>query len=158
MKHKGKTALVAIVIAALYGYVEKNPQLLQSLQDATGSTSAETRSLPPPTGSGLAQAIARRQSDVQVRGSGKVIRLLPDDNDGSRHQKFIVRLDSGNTILIAHNIDLAPRIDRLRRGDRIEFYGEYEWNDRGGVVHWTHDDPAGRHEDGWLRHKGKTYQ
>ena len=87
-----------------------------------------------------------------------MIRLLPDDNDGSRHQKFIVRLDSGNTILIAHNIDLAPRIDRLRRGDRIEFYGEYEWNDRGGVVHWTHDDPAGRHEDGWLRHKGKTYQ
>ncbi len=158
MKHKGKTALVAIVIAALYGYLEKNPQLLQSLQAATGSSSAETRSLPPPTGSGLEQAITRRQSDVQVRGSGKVIRLLPDDNDGSRHQKFIVRLDSGNTILIAHNIDLAPRIDRLRRGDRIEFYGEYEWNDRGGVVHWTHDDPAGRHEDGWLRHKGKTYQ
>ncbi|GAA0684777.1 hypothetical protein GCM10009104_07770 [Marinobacterium maritimum] len=99
-----------------------------------------------------------RRSDVQVQGAGVVSRILPDDTVGSRHQKFILRLGSGQTLLISHNIDLAPRIPSLSVGDRVSFNGEYEWNDRGGVVHWTHHDPAGRHEGGWLKHQGRTYQ
>ena len=106
----------------------------------------------------LARAFARQQGDLQVRGSGTVARLLPDDNDGSRHQRFILALDSGQTLLVAHNIDLAPRIAGLAVGDVVEFNGEYEWNDRGGTLHWTHHDPQGRHEGGWLRHKGRTYE
>lgn len=104
------------------------------------------------------RAYEARRSDVQVRGQGVVIKMLSDDNKGSRHQRFILRLPSGNTLLIAHNIDLAPRIDSLRVGDDVEFYGEYEWNDKGGVLHWTHDDPQGRHVAGWLRHRGVRYQ
>ena len=104
------------------------------------------------------QAYQRRQSDVQVAGSAVVSRILPDDNEGSRHQRFILQLSSGRTLLIAHNIDLAPRINTLREGDLVEFYGEYEWNEKGGVVHWTHHDPGGRHIGGWLRHNGRTYQ
>ena len=65
---------------------------------------------------------------------------------------------AGQTVLISHNIDRAPRIDSLRVGDRVEFQGEYEWNPQGGVVHWTHHDPAGRHAGGWLKHEGKTYR
>ena len=75
----------------------------------------------------LKKAYDNRQSDLQVKGSGTVIRLLPDDNDGSRHQKFILKLKSSQTLLVAHNIDLAPRIPNLRVGDRVQFYGEYEW-------------------------------
>ena len=100
----------------------------------------------------------RRASNVQVQGDGIVIRLLEDDNDGSRHQRFIVELPSERTILIAHNIDLAPRIDALRVGDAVRFFGEYEWNPQGGVVHWTHHDPAGRHAGGWIQHEGKRYE
>ncbi|WP_160060561.1 DUF3465 domain-containing protein [Psychromonas sp. L1A2] len=99
-----------------------------------------------------------RRSDVQVNGTGTVTKLLKDDNKGSRHQKFILRLGSGQTILIAHNIDLAPRLNSISQGDRVEFYGEYEWNKRGGVVHWTHKDPNGYHIGGWLKHQGRTYQ
>lgn len=106
----------------------------------------------------LKQAYQNHQSDVQVRGSGLVSRLLPDDNKGSRHQKFILRLDSGQTLLVAHNIDLAPRIQGLRKGDRVEFYGEYEWNKKGGVMHWTHKDPRNHHAHGWLKHNGKIYE
>lgn len=109
-------------------------------------------------GSALQQAISARQSDVQVRSRGRVVRVLPDDNQGSRHQRFILDVGAGQTILIAHNIDLAPRIDNLRQGDEVAFNGEYEWNDRGGVVHWTHRDPQRRHEGGWLKHAGRTYQ
>ena len=106
----------------------------------------------------LKRAYENRLSNVQVQGSGTVIRILKDDNEGSRHQKFILRLSSGQTLLIAHNIDLAPRINSISTGDVVQFYGEYEWNNKGGVVHWTHRDPNGRHVGGWLKHKGKTYQ
>ena len=79
-----------------------------------------------------------------------MIRMLSDDNDGSRHQRFILRIASGESLLIAHNIDLAPRVAGLKAGDTVSFYGEYEWNDRGGVIHWTHHDPRGAHAvAGW---------
>ncbi len=106
----------------------------------------------------LKQAYENHHSDVQVRGSGTVYRVLPDDNKGSRHQKFILRLDSGQTLLVAHNIDLAPRVQDLAKGDRVEFYGEYEWNKKGGVMHWTHKDPRNHHAHGWLKHNGKVYE
>lgn len=98
-----------------------------------------------------------RKGGVQVQGSGTVSRILPDDSKGSRHQRFIVELSTGQTLLIAHNIDLAPRIGGLRTGDLIEFFGEYEWNPEGGVIHWTHRDPSGKHVPGWLEHKGQRY-
>lgn len=106
----------------------------------------------------LAEAFRDGVSDLQVEGTGNVIRILPDDNHGGRHQRFIVRLQSGQTLLVAHNIDLAPRIPVLRKGDTVSFNGEYEWNSRGGVIHWTHKDPYAGHPSGWLRHKGRTYQ
>jgi hypothetical protein len=106
----------------------------------------------------IKSAYENHQSDLQVKGSGIVIRILNDDNKGSRHQKFILKLSSGQTVLIAHNIDLAPRINSISKGDQVQFYGEYEWNKKGGVVHWTHHDPKGRHVGGWLKHNGTTYQ
>lgn len=106
----------------------------------------------------LKNAYEEKQSGTQVAGSGKVVRLLPQDNIGSRHQKFIIKLNSGQTLLIAHNIDIAPKIASLQTEDFVEFYGEYEWNEKGGVIHWTHHDPDGLHEHGWLKHAGKMYQ
>lgn len=106
----------------------------------------------------LEMAYENRKSDVQVQGSGAIVHILKDDTQGSRHQRFILKLASGGTILIAHNIDLAPRINALSKGDTVSFYGEYEWNKKGGVVHWTHKDPNQRHIDGWLKHQGVVYQ
>jgi molybdopterin converting factor small subunit len=90
-------------------------------------TEHKAASLPPTLKANnqtLNNAYQNQQSDVQVNGSGTVIRTLTDDLKGSQHQRFLVKLASGNTILIAHNIDLAPRINALREGDMIEFYGE----------------------------------
>ncbi|TXY84745.1 DUF3465 domain-containing protein [Vibrio cholerae] len=106
----------------------------------------------------LQQAYQSQQSDLQVQGFGQVVKVLPDDNDGSKHQKFILKLNSGQTLLVAHNIDLAPRIPNLKVGDSVEFYGEYEWNKKGGVLHWTHKDPQNRHAHGWLKHNGQLYE
>ena len=105
----------------------------------------------------IERLFAAGRSDVVVEVSGDVDRVLADDNQGSRHQRFILELASGHTVLVAHNIDLARRVP-LGRGDRVDIKGEYEWNDRGGVLHWTHRDPQRRHEGGSIRHRGETYQ
>lgn len=99
-----------------------------------------------------------RAATGQVSGSGTVIRILPDDVSGDRHQRFLLRLSSGATLLVAHNIDIAPRVEPLHVGDIVEYQGEFVPNPKGGVVHWTHRDPAGHHPAGWLRHDGRTFQ
>ncbi|QCB48377.1 DUF3465 domain-containing protein [Hydrogenophaga sp. PAMC20947] len=106
----------------------------------------------------LHNAIAEKRSGVQVVGQGTVFKLLKDDYKGSRHQRFLIELPGGATLLVAHNIDLAPRLNQLNTGDTVSFNGVYEWNAQGGVIHWTHHDPAGRHEGGWLKHNGQTYE
>ncbi len=117
---------------------------------------AETAALTSDTA--LAQAYRLQHSNLQVEGTGTVIKLLSDDNRGSRHQRFLLRLNSGQTLLVAHNIDLAAKIDNLRVGDSVAFSGEYEWSHKGGTLHWTHHDPAGRHAGGWLKHGDRVYQ
>ena len=136
---------VVLLVGAWFGY------------DLSGSVQWQNEAAPT-TGSELQSVIAARRSDTQVQGSGTVTRVLSDDNDGSRHQRFILRLASGESLLVAHNIDLAPRVTGLKVGDTVSFNGEYEWNDRGGVIHWTHDDPRGSHVDGWLEHNGRRYK
>lgn len=101
---------------------------------------------------------AEHASHVQVEDAGKVFKVLADDNQGARHQRFLVKVASGQTLLFAHNIDLAGRVENIKVGDNIEFRGEYIWNKKGGIVHWTHHDPQGHHYDGWIKHSGSTYQ
>jgi hypothetical protein len=144
-----KKLLLAIVIAivAYVGYGQQHRPLSEVPEAGTARNDSV-----------LASAFENHASGIQVQGQGVVTKVLTDDNVGSRHQRFVVRLGSGQTILIAHNIDLAPRITVLGKGDAVEFNGEYEWNEKGGVVHWTHRDPAGRHPGGWLKHNGNTFQ
>jgi uncharacterized protein DUF3465 len=142
-----KYLFIAVIAILAYGYVQERNITVPFFSSWSQSDDSV-----------LQQAYNNRQSDLQVEGEGVVIKILPDDLEGSRHQRFVLRLSSGQTLMVAHNIDLAPRISRLNREDTVEFYGEYEWNEKGGVIHWTHHDPRGRHAGGWLRHEGKTYQ
>jgi Protein of unknown function (DUF3465) len=105
----------------------------------------------------LKKAFENQQSNIQVKQMGKVAKILRDDDQGARHQRFVVQLESGQKLLVAHNIDLALRVEGLKEGADITFYGEYEWNNKGGIVHWTHHDPKGRHPDGWLLYDNRKY-
>jgi hypothetical protein len=107
---------------------------------------------------GMREAVRSRAQGVFVEGHGRVQRVLPDDTHGSPHQRFLLRLDDGGTLLVAHNIDLAPRLDGLAVGDVVAFRGEYVWNEKGGTLHWTHHDPRGAQAGGWLRWQGRTYR
>jgi hypothetical protein len=84
-------------------------------------------------------AYAKADTGRWIEDTGFVRRLLQDDDE-----------------LIAHNIDVAERIP-LSLGDRIHFRGMYEWNDLGGLVHWTHHDPLGEEDGGWVRYRRKVY-
>jgi hypothetical protein len=143
--------IVALAAAAYFALVP-SPDTPESRQAAVSSAARDGND------AAIENAFSNRLGSQLVEGKGTVMKMLSDDNDGSRHQRFIIRLDSGRTLLVSHNIDLAPRIDGLRTGDTVAFYGEYEWNSKGGVIHWTHHDPQGRHPGGWIRHDGRTYQ
>lgn len=146
-----KIVFLLVVLMGLYFglFNEENPRETTSREGQLQSTNGNSL---------LEKAIRQKNSDLQVTAVGRVIRVLPDDRDGSRHQRFIIRIRSGETLLVAHNIDLAPRVKGIAVNDEVEFFGEYEWNDKGGVIHWTHEDPQGRHPDGWIQHKGQRYQ
>jgi hypothetical protein len=155
MKFGAKMLPVLILAAIGWGW------LAWSGRHESSSPTSSTSSPAPASAGSPAPAFGTSpylQPGEPVEASGVVERVLPDDNSGSRHQRFIVRLASGQTLLIAHNIDIAPRVAGLARGDTVSFSGLYEANDKGGVVHWTHHDPSGRHSAGWIEHEGHRYQ
>ena len=137
-------AIIAIVAIAIFQHLEKDAQ-----QDTIATQS------PPPA---QQQSNPNTWSSGQwVTVSGTVKRTLADDNEGSRHQRFILSVPGGKTLLVAHNIDLAERVP-LKTGDQLSLRGRYETNDRGGVIHWTHHDPGRRISGGWIEFEGKRYQ
>ena len=93
-----------------------------------------------------------------MTASGTVDRVLADQNGPSGpHERFIVALsDAGATVLIEHNLSLAPRVP-VSVGQPVVVHGEYIWNAQGGLIHFTHRDPDGRHEGGYVLFAGKRY-
>lgn len=162
MRHRDRSvarALAFLLVAAALTY---------ALYDRYGSPPSEATIPAAPAQTGESQAAPRgdetiieafrqRRSGVLVESEGQVERILTDDLEGSRHQRFIVRLHSGHTLLVSHNIDIASRVP-LAESDSVAFRGQYEWNELGGVVHWTHHDPSGIHPGGWIRYREKRYQ
>ncbi len=151
-----KKLIYVLVIVVAYAAYERF--LIPEVPSSNSQTSIAQTSSAETSSAETSTRSEQWRAGQQVKGSGRVVRVLSDDNDGSRHQRFILEMSSGQTLLVAHNIDLAPRISSLTAGDTVEFYGEFETNSQGGVIHWTHHDPQGRHVAGWLEHRGRRYQ
>ncbi|HSI44425.1 MAG TPA: DUF3465 domain-containing protein [Methylotenera sp.] len=128
-----------------------------SIQPSSQFVSANESNAATSDNASIEHAYEHKQSDVQVSGHGTVVKLLADDTQGSRHQKFLVKINPQQTLLFAHNIDLAAKIP-LQVGDEITFSGEYVYNPKGGIMHWTHLDPHGHHPSGWIMLHGNKYQ
>jgi hypothetical protein len=146
------TAIFALAAAA---YLLWGGELPESF--APFGNSAQQSSPRAVSNEAIVSAFRAERSDVVVEGGGEVVAVLPDDTRGAEHQRFLVSVAPDHTVLISHNIDLAPRVEDIRRGDTVYFRGQYEWNDRGGVVHWTHHDPRGRRPGGWIERRGRRY-
>ena len=105
----------------------------------------------------ILQAQQQRMIKTEVTGRAPVKELLPDDLEGLKHERFLLRLSNGSTVLVAHDISYAPRVP-LAEGDLIVIHGEYIWNERGGLIHWTHRSDTPRHEGGWIDFKWTRYE
>jgi hypothetical protein len=162
-----RTLVIAVALGAAW-YAMRHPAAQPPLVAPPGPRPGAAAPAPSPASAPAEPATGNASPDraafngaasgSMMRVSGQVERLLADDNDGSPHQRFIIRGESGVTLLIAHNLDLAPRLGGLAVGDAVEVYGEYEWNDRGGLIHWTHKDPRGNHAAGYIEWRGRYYQ
>ena len=102
---------------------------------------------------------AEHRSTVEVTAEGVVTSVLADATGPSgRHQRFIIRLAGATqTVLIENNLDVGQRVP-LAPNDSVTVHGEYIWNDQGGLIHYTHHDPAPGHEGGWIDRNGVRYQ
>lgn len=101
-------------------------------------------------------AQSRQAQSVPITITARVFRLLPDDRRGSPHERFLIKLPNESTILIAHNINLAPYVP-LGVGDLVTISGEFIWNAKGGVIHYTHRPTNVRHKGGYIDFNGKRY-
>lgn len=169
----GIGAVIVMLIAAYFGLDLKQQQTSSDSPLAGSKSHAEVSvasgypkvhvdtkpsSLQTQDDEKIQQAFQEQRSNIQVQSCGLIKAILRDDNNGSRHQKIILELSTGQTVLVAHNIDLAPRIENLKQDEIVEFNGEYEYSPQGGVIHWTHHDPQNKHVHGWLKYKGQIYQ
>ncbi len=140
---KQLATIVVVAVVALYQYFQNQQAGI-------------TPHNPSRNGSSDISQIENWRAGQWVQLDATVSRLLSDDNEGSRHQRFIIKLEGKQTLLVAHNIDLAKRVP-LQNGDNLSLRGRYEPNNRGGVVHWTHHDPRGG-SGGWIEFQGKRFQ
>jgi uncharacterized protein YdeI (BOF family) len=153
-----KITVLAVVLVGVVLWAQRGQGPSSTGPNAAPAQSDSGTAEARPARTGQQQAFSRRDDGRMIVVSGEVERTLSDDRDGSRHQRFILRTSSGQTLLVAHNIDLAPRLEGLSPGEQVTLHGQYEWNDRGGVVHWTHRDPQGIHPGGYIERQGRRYE
>ena len=153
MKKKISLALSLLIVVLIIAW-----QWIGQKNSYSPSATILSRSSDQLDNTQLLVAYKNRVAREQIKGSGVIVKALKDDLEGVRHQRLVIKVNNNQTILIAHNIDLADRIPSPKIGSIIEFYGEYVWNNKGGVIHWTHKDPRKRHINGWLRYDGVLYQ
>jgi len=162
-----KRIVLVLIVAGVgwagqkYGWFKGDAAKTTTTERTPEPTPAPQPRTQPKTATGASEidkAFRAKRSGVWLEEEGTVVKLLRDDMKGSKHQQWLLRLESGLTVKFAHNIDLAPYLKTLAEGDRIQFRGRYEYNIKGGVVHWTHHDPQGRQEGGWIDHDGKRYK
>ncbi|MGA8534028.1 MAG: DUF3465 domain-containing protein [Candidatus Tumulicola sp.] len=113
-----------------------------------------------PNDAAVCDAFRAGQSHREVVADGRVERVLGvAAGRVSPHEGFLMRLNSGCDVVVRveANTDFTGTFP-LAAGDRVVVKGEYEFYPGGGVIHWTHRDPRGRHEDGYVEAGGRTYQ
>ena len=112
-----------------------------------------------PDNAAVERDYSQHQSTVEVTAEGVVTSLLTDDTGPSgTHQRFIIRLTGATqTVLVDNNVTVGQRAP-VARDDEVIVHGEYIWNEQGGLIHFTHHDPAPSHEGGWIELRGVRYQ
>ncbi|HIP75819.1 MAG TPA: DUF3465 domain-containing protein [Psychromonas hadalis] len=93
-----------------------------------------------------------------VSSLGRIIKLLEDQTSPYLAQLILIRLNSGQKLIIKHNLKASTKIADLKVGEMIKFKGVYRWNSRGGMVVSTFENKQHPKRSGWVKFADKTYQ
>lgn len=104
----------------------------------------------------LDEAHRYRQTGFMAEVDGTVARILMDDKEDRRNQKFTMRLGNGQMVLVIHDQETAGRVP-LSVGDSVLVRGEYVWTETGGTLRHTRRDYSARRLHGWIDHRGERY-
>ncbi|MGI8968072.1 MAG: DUF3465 domain-containing protein [Chloroflexota bacterium] len=142
-----RVAVFVLVVALVGGivYLRTRPN------DRTPSVAPDVRA----TCSHVQTDFSHRYSQVWVTLTARVVRLLPDSQGQYQHQRFIVQCPSGQTVLIVNDVSIGERAP-VRIGQSVSVRGQFIWNNQGGLIHFTHHDPAGG-EGGWIIDARRQY-
>jgi hypothetical protein len=113
-----------------------------------------------PDNAAVCDAFHAGRSRVEVVAGGTVTRVLGTQAGRvSPHEGFLMRLSSGCDLVVRveANTDFTGTFE-LAPGDAVSIKGEYEYYALGGVIHWTHRDPRGRHDGGYIQTKRGIYE
>jgi len=153
--------LFCILVASLAGLsncsqAQRQAEMNPVFAPVAGNVSAPAGNLAYDDNDVLA-AQSNRLIKVEVTVTAPVKKMLPEDDVGLPHEKFLIVLSNGSTVLIAHDIKYAPVVP-VHPGDMVRIHGEYIWNAKGGLIHWTHRSDSPRHESGWIEFNGQRYE
>ncbi|MBC5809786.1 MAG: DUF3465 domain-containing protein [Candidatus Eremiobacteraeota bacterium] len=103
-----------------------------------------------------------QRSRLEVTARGDVARDLGLRRGPSGlHEGFLLHLRGagghGLTVRVETNVDITGPV-AVHAGDAVEVRGEYVYDARGGLIHYTHHDPRLRHPGGYLRVGDRTFQ
>jgi hypothetical protein len=113
-----------------------------------------------PNDAAVCEALRTGRSHQEVVADGKVVRELGvAPGRVSPHEGFLMQLSSGCSVVVRveANTDFTGTFP-VAAGEGVVVKGEYEYYPRGGVIHWTHRDPRGRHENGYIQIGGRIYE
>ena len=102
------------------------------------------------------RAYLNKQSGLMVDVSGQVVRILLDDKYDVQNQKFVMRMQNGQSLLVIHNINFGDPIP-ITINQEVKVRGEYSWTERGGLINWTGRDYSIERRHGWIEHQGHKY-
>ncbi len=145
--------LVSLVLGGLVaGVLSFSTSSAKSFGDPQRSRKAV-----PQNDSDLVRAVNdRRNVNFVQAGNVVVSRILPDDNVGSPHQKWYVRLSNGKEVIAVYNSDMGRRVP-MKVGTTMALGGEFKMTNIGPLIHWLHYDPRGNRPDGYVIVDGVRY-
>lgn len=97
-----------------------------------------------------------RQTGMMAEVTGTVARVLATDKEEPDFQKFVIRLQNGQSLLVVHNQKLGDRVP-VAVNDTVLVRGEYQWSETGGILRYTERDYTPRRRHGWIEYRGKRY-
>jgi hypothetical protein len=113
-----------------------------------------------PPNQAVCAAYSAQSPKREVIAAGTVTRILGSRRGPSgTHEGFLLKLRGGCdlTVRVETNTDLTGPVP-ISNDEMVVVKGEYVYYSLGGVLHWTHHDPRGHHEGGYVYADGKMYQ